>query len=118
MIPLRTLICLTIALGLLPSCDSGRHDQAGEPTPYMITPNTSPAPLPVVSKPAWDPITISTEDLNTRLAAREDLPVYDVRSETAFEKEHIKGAASLPWADIDKRKGTLRKDKPIVLYCA
>lgn len=111
-------LVLALALAVLPGCDSGSGGQDGGPSPYTLAPNTSPAPLPVASEPTWEPPTISTADLNTRLAAREPMLVADVRSQAAFDREHITGAQSVPWADIDKRKATLPKDKPIVLYCA
>ncbi len=115
---MRPIACLVLALVALPGCDTGPRDQAAGPSPYVPAPITSPAPLPVMSVAPWEPTTISTADLNARLAAHEAMYVADVRSLTAYEKEHIKGAKSLPWADIDKQKGTLPKGKPIVLYCA
>lgn len=109
-------LALALVLVALPGCADGGRDQSQAPS--GLAPNTSPAPLPAASAPTWEPQLIGTADLNVRINAGEKMHVYDVRHKEAWEKEHIKGAESLPWADIDKRAKALPKDAPLVLYCA
>lgn len=111
-------VLLALALVTLPGCPSGSGDQQGAAPSPALAPNTSPAPLPEASKAEWIPPTISTTELNERLRGGEKLHVYDVRSKTAFDREKIKDAESLPWGDIDAKYKALPKEKPIVLYCA
>lgn len=42
----------------------------------------------------------------------------DVRPAEAFEEEHIRGALSIPEAEVVERAGELPKDKLVVAYCA
>ena len=112
-------LAFALALVALPGCPAGdAGDRQGAAPSPMAAPNTSPAPIPVASVAPWEPNTIGPDDLNQRVAAGVDLLIADVRSKEAWEKEHIKGSQSLPWADIDKRWTTLPKTKQIVLYCA
>lgn len=43
--------------------------------------------------------------------------LVDVRAKEAYDREHIEGAISIPWGDLPKRHGELRKDWEIVTYC-
>ncbi|MDQ6693776.1 MAG: rhodanese-like domain-containing protein [Chloroflexota bacterium] len=43
--------------------------------------------------------------------------IIDVRGKDVYDQGHIKGAISLPQADIDSRVAELPKDKFIVAYC-
>lgn len=105
-------VLLALALVALPGCPAGSGDQQG------AAPNTSPAPLPMASKAEWIPPTISTTELHERVKAGAPLRILDVRSKSAFDRERIQGAQSLPWADLDARHATLPKTVPLVLYCA
>jgi hypothetical protein len=114
----RRLALVLACVTALSGCQmSGDQDHANAPSP-VLAPNTSPAPLPVASAPEWTPPLITTDDLNRRLKAHENLVVFDVRAASSWEAEHIEGSKSLPWADVEKRHGELPKDRPIVLYCA
>ena len=112
---LRLVLALTVLC--LQGCPGGADDRnAGAPDGR--TPHTSPAPLPLASSPVWEAPHLTTTEINARRLKGEDLLMVDVRSEDAWKKEHIEGAVSLPWADLDKKHATLPKDRPIVLYCA
>lgn len=113
----RVPLLLALALAAPLGCADGSEDHAAGPSPGR-TPLTSPAPLPLASAPAWEPTIISPTELQARRAAGEEMTVLDVRSLAAYEKEHIAGAKSLPWSDIDKKQATLPRDQPLVLYCA
>ena len=43
--------------------------------------------------------------------------VVDVRSKQSFDEGHIKGAISVPEAEVDSRLADLPKDRLIVAYC-
>jgi len=43
--------------------------------------------------------------------------LIDVREPTEFENGHILGARNLPLTQLKMRKGEVRKDKPVYLYC-
>ena len=115
-------VLLALALVALPGCPSGSTEQQGAapstaPGPNLA-PNTSPAPLPMASKAEWIPPTISVTELHERVQGGAKLRILDVRSQSAFERERIKDAESLPWADIDARHAKLPRTEPLVLYCA
>lgn len=44
-------------------------------------------------------------------------PLVDVRTPEEFAAGHIEGAINIPIDELDARKGELKKDKDIVLYC-
>ncbi|MCE4613261.1 MAG: rhodanese-like domain-containing protein [Desulfurococcales archaeon] len=43
--------------------------------------------------------------------------IIDVRSPDSYNKEHIKGAISIPLEDLDKRINEIPRDRPVVVYC-
>ena len=43
--------------------------------------------------------------------------LYDTRAKMAYDAEHIKGAASMPYDEVANRAGELPKDKTLVFYC-
>jgi rhodanese-related sulfurtransferase len=62
---------------------------------------------------------IGREELVSMINSGESFKLVDVLSEESYQKEHIKGAISLPLADIDKKAPKLLKKKEtIVVYCA
>lgn len=62
---------------------------------------------------------ISREELQVMIASGEPFKVVDVLDKEHYEKEHIKGALSLPLNDIAKNASKLlKKDETIVVYCA
>jgi rhodanese-related sulfurtransferase len=44
-------------------------------------------------------------------------PLVDVRTPEEFAAGHIEGAINIPIDQLDARKGELKKDADIVLYC-
>jgi phage shock protein E len=44
-------------------------------------------------------------------------PLVDVRTPEEFAAGHLDGAINIPIDDLDARKGELKKDADIVLYC-
>lgn len=62
---------------------------------------------------------ISSDELVDWLSAGKDLKIVDVLSREHFDKEHIKGAISIPVEEIGKRaREILNKTDEIVVYCA
>ena len=59
---------------------------------------------------------VTVEELQAMLADGRAV-VYDTRPKTAYDGEHIKGALSMPFDEVEKRSGELPKDKSIVFYC-
>lgn len=51
-------------------------------------------------------------------AGRGEAVFLDVRQPVAFSAGRIKGAISMPEAEIPSRAGTLPKDKKIITYCS
>ncbi|MDD5595101.1 MAG: rhodanese-like domain-containing protein [Candidatus Omnitrophica bacterium] len=63
--------------------------------------------------------TINRDELVRMMQSAERFRLIDVLPRESFEKEHIKGAISLPLAEIEKKAGRIfRKDEKIVVYCA
>lgn len=59
---------------------------------------------------------ITVQELKTRLDAKEDIQVIDVREEHEVI-EYSFGAVHIPMGDIINRQDELRKDVPVVLHC-
>ncbi|MEB3329239.1 MAG: rhodanese-like domain-containing protein [Candidatus Sericytochromatia bacterium] len=84
--------------------------------------STAPRPAPgatvVTTQVLSEPATISTDELNRRLSGASNLYLVDVRSKEGFEQEHLPGAHSLPYSQLDSRQASLPRDRTLVLYCA
>lgn len=62
---------------------------------------------------------ITRNELMKMISKGEEFTLVDVLDKDHYEKEHIKGAVSLPVSDIEKRAAKLlKKDETIVVYCA
>ncbi|MBF0384726.1 MAG: rhodanese-like domain-containing protein, partial [Candidatus Omnitrophica bacterium] len=62
---------------------------------------------------------INTDQLLKMVYSVPRLKIVDVLPAESFEKEHIKGAISLPLDDIESSaEGILKKDDQIITYCA
>lgn len=59
---------------------------------------------------------ISRAELKKRLSAG-DVVVLDVRPAVEYAAGHIRGARSLPLADLSRRLREVRKDSDVVAYC-
>jgi rhodanese-related sulfurtransferase len=61
---------------------------------------------------------IGIEHLKRMAEGGERFALLDVRSRSDYDKEHIKGARSLPLDEIDTRaKAMLKPDEDIIVYC-
>lgn len=62
-------------------------------------------------------ITISKDDLKTKMERKETFVLLDVRDTPDYEEEHIQGARHLLIADMERKAGSmLRKDDLIITY--
>ncbi len=61
---------------------------------------------------------IGIAHLKRMMDSGEPFTLLDVRSRSDYDKEHIKGARSLPLDEIeDRAQRTLRPDENIITYC-
>jgi len=51
------------------------------------------------------------------IESTKDITIIDVRDREEYRQNHIKGARNIPLDQLDKRKGTLAHDKPVIVYC-
>lgn len=50
--------------------------------------------------------------------AREGAQIVEVLPREEYEQDHLPGAVNIPLKELDaKRASSLRKDRPIVVYC-
>lgn len=63
---------------------------------------------------------INGEELKNRLNAGEDLVVVEALPEERYRSGHIPGARHLPLEHLDRRAGSVIRDRhaPVVVYCA
>ncbi|MEB3196436.1 MAG: rhodanese-like domain-containing protein [Candidatus Sericytochromatia bacterium] len=99
-------------LVLVTGCPSVSADDRGD------APRTQAAPHPEVASPLLEPATIGTTELHQKRQSVQDWLIVDVRSREAFDMEHLPGAISVPYSQIDQRLKDLPRDRQIVLYCA
>jgi 3-mercaptopyruvate sulfurtransferase SseA len=104
---------LWIATGAFASA----HSQL-TPQPPAAEPAT-PAPQASAQTPA-DPLAaarrISPAEARQAVAKGEAVLV-DVRAKESYDREHAKGAISIPLSDLASRMGELPKDKLVITYC-
>lgn len=62
---------------------------------------------------------VSYEELQAKLAQKENLVLLDVRTQEEFAEGHIAGAVLLPYDEIEQKAANLlpEKEKPIIVYC-
>lgn len=87
------------------------------------------------ASPAARPIAANAEAAQSKDAAQDNAPritladakkdfdagdvvIIDVRDETAYKSEHIKGAINLPLATFEARFNEIPKGKKIIAYCS
>jgi rhodanese-related sulfurtransferase len=62
---------------------------------------------------------ITTDKLMTLMGSDKKFHLVDVLPAESYEKEHIKGAISIPLSELrDKAEILLKKDELVVVYCA
>lgn len=62
--------------------------------------------------------TITASELRAKLQAKEDFFLIDVRDPEEYENGHIAGSILIPLSEVERKTEGIRKDKPMVLYCA
>lgn len=63
--------------------------------------------------------TINRDELREMMNSGKAFKLVDVLSRESYEKEHIKGAISIPLDEIEKKADkVLNKEDTIVVYCA
>jgi 3-mercaptopyruvate sulfurtransferase SseA len=88
---------------------------AGEPAaPAAAQP--APAPQSMPADPLAAARRISAEEARQAVAKGEAVLV-DVRGKESYDREHAKGALSIPLSDLSSRMGELPKDKLVITYC-
>lgn len=61
---------------------------------------------------------IGIDHLRRMMEGGERFTLLDVRSRSDYDREHIKGARSMPLDDIESRApATLKPDEDIIVYC-
>lgn len=63
---------------------------------------------------------ITSEQLKARIDCNEpDLVLVDTRSSGEYQEAHIKGAVSIPWANLEKNPAALNfpKESKVLFYC-
>ena len=61
---------------------------------------------------------ITADELNAKVANKEDIIILDVRSEDSYMVKHIKGAVNIPYREFEGRTGELDSSKEIIIYCS
>jgi 3-mercaptopyruvate sulfurtransferase SseA len=105
---MRSALFLTLLLAL-----TAWSAQGQTPSAAPAAPQASPTPLvgPDGAR------RISVEDARSAIENGQAI-VIDVRTEDVYNAGHIKGARSIPLANIDKHLSEFPKDKLIITYCS
>ncbi len=61
---------------------------------------------------------VSVEDVKREMDRGADFIILDARPKPDYELDHIAGAISMPFFEVEQRYKELPKDKWIVAYCA
>ncbi len=65
-----------------------------------------------------DGLYVSVEELKREMDRGADFIILDARPKADYKLDHIKGAISMPFFEVEQRYKELPKDKWIVTYCA
>ena len=60
---------------------------------------------------------LKTDEAWDMITGEDDIVIIDVRGREEYNKRHIRNARNIPIDQIEKRKGSLPKDKDILVYC-
>lgn len=88
------------------------------PTTRANTATTSTATTLISTAQNEEPAYITVEELKTKMDNKEDVHVFDVRSKSAYDTEHITGAKSIPLAEVPDRYKEVPREGEVVLYCS
>lgn len=61
---------------------------------------------------------ITRDELVDMVCSGRNMRIIDVLERAHFEQEHIKGAVSIPLAELERRAKAFHRDDRIVVYCA
>jgi len=61
---------------------------------------------------------VSVDDLKREMERGADFVILDARPKADYELDHIPGAISMPFFEVEQRYKELPRDKWIVAYCA
>lgn len=61
--------------------------------------------------------TITTEEVQSKLEAGEQLNLIDVREPEEVAEGHIAGITHIPLGDLEARLGELNKETPYIIVC-
>ncbi|RUS45700.1 sulfurtransferase TusA family protein [Cohnella sp. AR92] len=62
-------------------------------------------------------VTMTTEELQAKLDGGEAIVVLDVREPAEYAFQHVKGAVSIPFGELESRAGELSSDASIAVIC-
>lgn len=60
---------------------------------------------------------LKTDEALKFIKSNKDVTIIDVRNREEYRQNHIKGARNIPLDQLDKRKETIPKNKPVIIYC-
>lgn len=112
-----TILALAAAAALLGACkagDSAGNTSAGAPPPKVTA--KSGAPTGTTEIHADGVRRVNPSELKAMID-NGSVVIYDTRTKTAYDTEHIKGALSMPYDEVANRAGELPRDKTLVFYC-
>lgn len=84
--------------------------------PPAAVPSASTEPLDTPTPDPNEPPRVTVEDLK-KLMDTNSVLVIDVRSKLIYEQNHIRGAVSAPFEEIEQQAQLLPKDRLVVAYC-
>jgi hypothetical protein len=86
--------------------------------PLLPQATSTPGGLTVSSTPPPGWTAIKPEELKQKIESGADILIIDVRTKEQYAQGHVKGAISLPTADLQQQyKDVVPHDKEVVLYC-
>lgn len=62
-------------------------------------------------------VTISCQELKSRLDSQDDMTLLDIRAQWEFDTCHIPGSIQLPLTQLADRIAEVPRDKPIIAIC-
>jgi len=107
------LILGAVAFAACNSAEQNKGVTPGVPAPSTASAQTAQSPAP----PSDNARRITPAELKDEIV-KKDVVIIDVRGDAAYKQSHIKGAISIPAADILAHLDELPKDKLIATYCS
>jgi glucose/arabinose dehydrogenase len=109
-----TAVLIAVELAILLVTGASNRKDVVTPSPVNAIEAQQGKPQPT---PEDSVRRVTVEELRAALEKGKAI-VVDVRGQEAYKIAHIKGALSIPEADLKSRLGELPKDKLIVFYCS